>query len=182
MAENAAETDALDHMARACERVGRFLYHFALLEQAIGGGVAKLLKLDPIQSKVVMANLDFTRKVNILFSAESEASSIPKSARKKELENTFSVIMRMNERRIILAHSPFTYVGSEGVRFDRVTARKRLLHKEEVWTDADFDSHYREMTETALTVDRLVAEMEPYVPSLDLSDPRNSALALAILL
>jgi hypothetical protein len=180
MVEEVVERDAPAQLATACERVGRFLYHFAFLEQAIGEGVAKLLKLDSIQTKVVMANLDFTRKVNILFSAESEAAAKPKSTRKRQVENARKAILRINDWRVVLAHSPFKYSTGDAVIFDRFTAREKLVNKGEVWGTADFEDRYALISETVTAVERLVAEMEPYSPSLDFSDPRNSWLLAVI--
>ena len=58
MSNTSAERNPLD---QACSLVGRFFYHFALVEQKVDQAVIKLSDLDEKVAPII-ASLDFGRK------------------------------------------------------------------------------------------------------------------------
>ena len=78
--------------ALACQQVGEFLYHFSLLEQEMDEGIGKLLGIGAGVIDIVTANMDFSRKMRVLFSAEFAKAKRPDKSRKKLLDDTWSAI------------------------------------------------------------------------------------------
>lgn len=167
------DQEHLTQLDNAFRLVGRFLYEFALLEDAIDAGLAKILDLKGAAAKIATANMDFSRKVRTLRSAEVAKAAKPNAERKKFVDDTFSRIMEANNWRIIVAHSTFRESKS-GVKFVRVVADKKLKVTDEIWTERQFADRYALMEVTAASVTRMVEEMVPFRHSLDFSDPRNS--------
>jgi hypothetical protein len=66
----ARRTNRKHKLARACLLVGRFMYHFGLVEQKIDQAVIKLLRLDEKCAPIV-GLLDFARKVDDLVRANA---------------------------------------------------------------------------------------------------------------
>ena len=59
-------TSVTDDLGQACELVGRFLFHFAGVERRIDAAVAKLFELTDDAADTLTANIDFSRKVNLI--------------------------------------------------------------------------------------------------------------------
>jgi len=55
-----------DALSLACELVGRFQYHFSRIEKALDTGIAKVFSLNEGASTVLVANVDFVKKVNVI--------------------------------------------------------------------------------------------------------------------
>jgi hypothetical protein len=53
-------------LQQACLLVGRFMYHFALVEQKIDQAVIKLLGLDARNAPIVIGLLDFAKKAELV--------------------------------------------------------------------------------------------------------------------
>jgi hypothetical protein len=175
MTATETERAITDPMSSACEMVGRFLYHFSRIELGLDEAIAKLFKLEPGAAEIITANVDFSRKVNLLATmVELQAPDMVKDWN-DQAQKLFNAIRGLNDpHRQTLAHSRFEPEGSDAVRFIRVVAKGKLSHKEPVWTRSDFLRRYEEMQRISDDLSQLTAELRPYVPSLDFSDPRNS--------
>ncbi len=55
-----------DDLSKACAKVGRFLYEFALVEREIDEGIVKILDLKGGAADVLAGSVDFFRKANLL--------------------------------------------------------------------------------------------------------------------
>ncbi len=166
---------ALEEFDEACRLVGKFLYHFANLEHAIDNAVGKLLGLEGGVVSIVAANVPAAKKVDLLFSAENFLGAKPDQERQALISSTKNEIMKLNDKRIIAAHSQFDAVGGE-VHFRRVVAKKELKVTTEQWSVAYVDALCTSCVAQGQAVTRLADEMEQYLPSMDFSDPRNSGL------
>jgi hypothetical protein len=167
--------------ARACELVGRFLYHFSRIETELNAAVAKLFKLDEASADILTANIDFARKLNIVRSAVHEQNASPHEKwLTNEIKETFVGVLAMNTERQIVAHSSFRSHPDGGVVFTRTMAREKLARSEVVWDEDKFAKFFKRMKELERGLDKVLRHIEPHVPKLDFSDPRNSGY-LAIL-
>jgi hypothetical protein len=52
-----------DPLSIACELVGRYQYHFSRIDDALNEGIAKVFDLNEGASSVLLANMDFMKKV-----------------------------------------------------------------------------------------------------------------------
>jgi hypothetical protein len=175
MSARESERAIADQVSSACEMVGRFLYHFSRIELGLDEAIAKLFKLEPGAAEILTANVDFSRKVNLLVTmVELQAPDMAKGWN-DQAQKLLSAIRGLNDpHRQTIAHSRFEPEGSDAVRFIRVVAKGKLSRKELVWTRSDFLRRYEEMQRISDELSQLTVELRPYVPSLDFSDPRNS--------
>jgi hypothetical protein len=164
----------------ACQQVGEFLYHFSLLEREMDEGIGKLLGIGAGVIDIVTANMDFSRKMRVLFSAEFAKAEMPDKSRKKLLDDTWSAITALNDERKIVAHNPFSPGEKSGVVFRRAVADKKLKVENIEWDDNKFKASYAKADKTREILHQLIENMVPYQPSLDFSDPRNSGYIAAI--
>lgn len=150
------------------------------MEQSLDRGIGKLLNLKGGVADIICSNIPFAKKQDVFFSAEGLLAAKPDKVRKSELKKLWNSIQYLNEKRVMFAHNPFS-ASDSGIAFRKVVAKKELkisvvnLTSDEVFALCD-KAH--EISEKILA---LVAEMKPYVPSLDFSDPRNSMYALLLL-
>ncbi len=93
-------------LSRACELVGRFLYHFSRVEMQLNEAIIKLFKLDPEAGAIITANIEFFKKLYIVQCAVSyqESKSTSPIA---NVEKIFNRIASENQARQIVAHSAF---------------------------------------------------------------------------
>jgi len=161
--------------ARAYELVGQFLYHFSRLEEQLNIAVGQLFKLEEPATQIVTSNLDFSRKVSIVRSAVNEQNSSPDLEwLRTEIKDTFGAILAMNDQRLVVAHSAFEPGQTGGVQFRRATARNELRRVDPYWDEAKFAQDYETMKTLVQKLVMVPRHIEPYVPKLDFSDPRNS--------
>jgi len=98
----------------ACEKVGRYLYEFALLEREINASIVQILDLKSDAADVVSHSLDFFKKVNLLKIVANETA--PKED-VDELQDLFNDIAKLNEGRILMAHGAFEPAPNDAVQF-----------------------------------------------------------------
>jgi hypothetical protein len=87
-------------LARACEFVGRIMYHFSRLEEQPNSAIGTLLKLDQAATEIVCANVDFCRSMSIVHSAVDEQNaSLDRDWPRKSARKMFGAISEMNNER-----------------------------------------------------------------------------------
>jgi hypothetical protein len=161
-----------DPLSTACELVGRFQYHFSRLEASVNQGVAKVLNLDDVARDIVCSNLDFLKKINLIKAAIREQFVDKGEAAIKALSKVAEI---NGQNRQTVIHSTFEPLGHDGVRFRRVLTKEGELNREpKDWPNATFIGLFKRMEAIAAELDQVVANLKPYQPSLDFSDPRNS--------
>lgn len=129
-----------------------------------------MLTLNEGAKDIVCANLDFVKKLNIIRSAVD----LQFEDQEKKLAATLNKVLEVNNYRQTVIHSTFEAGPNEGVRFSRVIAKKTLERHSADWDRTEFDQRFKTMIKLEVDLDQLVADLKPYVPKLDFSDPRNS--------
>lgn len=128
---------ASDELSKACEKVGRFLHDFALVEREINERIVDILNLKGDAADVVANSVDFFRKANILRTVAFETAP---PEEKDAIGKLFSAIAKENENRVLLAHSAFEPAVDGGVQFRRTIAKdgKVKVH-DPLWTKQQFE-------------------------------------------
>jgi hypothetical protein len=149
-----------DPMERACSLVGRFLYHFARIEQKIDQAIIKLLDLDDRAAPVVTGSIDFFKKVNLVrTSANQQAGNDTDKEFAKETCNRVSTV---NNARQIVAHSAFEPAPGGGVQFKRTVSKDgRVQILDPHWDEAKFGREYAAMHELESRLDGLIQRIRP---------------------
>jgi hypothetical protein len=131
-------------LSSACERVGRWLYHFSQIERCLGEGIQRLFHLQGVPAEIVTSGLDISRKINTVYTIANVYKGEPTAENKK----LFNSIRAINDDGQILAHSAFEPATAEAVRFRRSTAKGefRTNLSEWTWTAAPFNSGYEKMS------------------------------------
>ena len=175
----AIDAEPHDPLAEACELVGRFMYHFGQIEDALDEGIRKLFGLQADPAKVITASMDFSRKMGIVQSALLMQAVDDDDKIIAKIRAPFKAAFQVNMDRQIVAHSPFSPF-SDGVSFDRSIAREGLNRQDPKWTRAMFEQKFKTMQNVRIKLRDVIREITPYIPSMDFSDPRNSALIAVI--
>ena len=152
MADNPSNDPQLDE---ACRQVGRFLYHFALLEETMNALIGQALKLDADQTAIVGRSVPLHKKVELL-QAVIQAQPRQDEAWKQAVVSTFNKISTLNGDRNIVAHHAFCGDPSGGAvfRVAGIHQKSKALKREPVlWTPTDFETKCE-------NAERLRAELE----------------------
>jgi hypothetical protein len=159
----------VDPIARACELVGRFAYHFSRLEEQLNSAIIRLFKLDETTADIITANIDFARKLNIVQSAVNEQNARADQATlKKLIEDTFAGIFAVNMERQIVAHSAFEPHTMGGVQFKRTVARGHLNRMDPHWSEDKFKSEFDKMQRLERNLEDILRQIKPFVPTFHL--------------
>jgi DNA primase large subunit len=146
-------------LERACAQVGRFLYHFAHLENQIDAALAKLFELDTNSANTITASVDFFKRFNFVLTA-----TLQQISEKKERDRVRKILKKVaahNNERQVVAHSRFEPEG-DGVRFRRVVAREGTVRvPDERWSKQDFENKYEGMKKLTQQLQEVVAEVKP---------------------
>jgi len=148
-----------DPKERAWTQVGRFMYHFARVEQKINQAVIKLTELDAKAAPVVEL-IDFGKKLDGLVRASAYAQAT-NEADKAFAKDVCNRAFNINRDRTIIAHASFEPTD-DGVQFSRaVTMKGEVRPVTEPWTDADFAQRYAEMGALEAEFDKLIELIKP---------------------
>lgn len=172
--------DKQDSLARACELVGRFLYHFGRVERKIDDAVIKLLDLSEKLTPVVTA-IDFARKLRLVqLSADIQISD---AGEKKKARGIFSRVYAVNDDRTgVIAHSDFDAAPGGGVQFGKVTTKDgRVLDVGPLWLDAQFNASYDEMNTLETELGQLIKLLKPREELLKPGEPATKWLIPGLL-
>jgi hypothetical protein len=150
-----------DSLSHACELVGRFLHYFSRVELQLDDAIVKLFKLDLKTAPIITANIDFSRKLNIVRTAVNRQQK-PKGQGilSIDADNTFKRIASMNDDRQVVAHSAFES-EADGVKFRRAVAKKHLRHDDPHWTEKDFKDRFAKLQTLEGELKLIVGEIEP---------------------
>jgi hypothetical protein len=160
-----------DPLDVACELVGRFQYHFSKIEAAMNLGIAKVLDLNDSAKDIVCANLDFMKKITIIKAAVA-SQFVDKDGSIDTILDRAAGINNPDRQTVI--HSTFEPQG-DGVRFVRITTKGgQLTRQVQDWNRARFANIFGCIEILAGELEQVVADLKPYKPSLNFSDPRNS--------
>lgn len=120
-----------EEFENACLLVGRFMYHFALLEGAVNSGIKKLLGLKDLEGTIATSNMQFRSKIHIL------KSVVHLKGGKSEALKDLDAIADFSATRNVIAHNIF---GPEngGVRFLTAKAKGKLSFPTTIYSNADF--------------------------------------------
>jgi hypothetical protein len=155
-----------DPLETSCSLVGRFLYHFARVEQKIDRAVIKLLSVDEKTAPMV-GLIDFARKVDDLVraSAYKELQDPDKKKEKEFAKDVCNRVQGINRHRRIVAHASFEPASGGGVLFSRpVTEKGSVRPVTEPWTEEEFTTLYEQMTALEADLDKLIELIKPLEP------------------
>lgn len=145
------------------------------MEEQLNVAIAALFKLGEPAAEILTANLDFVRKVHIVQSAVNEQNASPDQAwLRKEIKDTFGTILGVNTERQVVAHSAFEPGGGGGVQFRRTVAKGQINRQDPFWDEAKFAREFETMKRLEASLANVLRHIQPYVATLDFSDPRNS--------
>src|SRR5439155_2630296 len=104
--------------------------------------ITKLFKLDPATAPIVTANMDFSRKLNLVeFAVKSEIKRKPKLIVIDE--DMFSKIRAQNQLRLVVAHQAFDPGEAGGVDFKQ-SAKTRVTAGEH-WPEQKFKDSFQNL-------------------------------------
>ena len=141
MADTVSQTGPKEY-DRACILVGRFMYNWALLENALNTGVGKLLGMGNIESAIATANMQARAKIHIiktLVDLKGGGATWAKKAGKD-----MDAVSALSAIRNTIAHVVFGPDESGGVRFLTVRAKGKLSFPDTILSEGDFRKYYGE--------------------------------------
>jgi hypothetical protein len=174
MSNTSPQVDPLQH---ACLLVGRFLYHFARVEQKIDQAVIKLLSLDEKTAPIV-ASIDFVKKLDNLVRASAYKELKDAKQEKEFAKKVCNRVHDVNRHRRIVAHASFEPAPGGGVLFSRpVTEKGSVRPVTEPWTADSFATLYQEMTALEADLDKLIQLIKPVeVPNFGWYVPQSNMM------
>src|SRR4051794_31013541 len=137
----------------ACSQVGRFLYHFALLEETVNDLMGQVLSLSDEQAAMTGWAIQTRKKLDLLEAAIQDQDG-KDAAWKKRARSALNQVHELSDERNIVAHSPFGSHESGGVIFRRVTISgpkkqpKALQRTPKRWTPKQLDAKCERMDRT----------------------------------
>lgn len=149
---------------KACYLVGRFLYHWALLEGALDTGIGKLLGMKTLEASIATTNMQARSKIHIiktLVNLKGGESEWAKAGVK-----TMDAVGTLSDTRNVVAHVVFGPHESGGVRFLRVKAKGKLSYPETVYSIDDFKGYWAQATRLRQEVEALVERLTEKPSSL----------------
>lgn len=149
-------------LAKTCELVGRFLYHFSRVEAQLDDAITALFKLEPNAARIIAANTDFNRKRYIVQSAVDQLlknQKFPLDA--KDVDKTFGRINAVNDARIVVAHSAFDPDPKDGVKFRRTVAKAELKDEDPHWTEQKFEQHFETLEKLESELREIISKLKP---------------------
>src|SRR5262249_13148621 len=102
---------------RACAQVGRFMYHFAELENQIDAALAKLFELKEPADLAIAGSVDFYQKKKLV--STYALDQLSNSHERARVERLLNKVGMHNDARNVVAHSRFEPAG-DGVKFTQV--------------------------------------------------------------
>src|SRR4051812_28705347 len=164
----------------ALRQVGRFLYHFALLEKTVNALIGKALDLNEDQTSMVAWAIQTRRKIDLLEAAINDQKARDK-AWKERACSTLKKVHDLSDDRNMVAHSLFESHQFGGVSFERVTIGgpkgqpKRLQRKPQRWTAKQLDAKCERMNRTRAQLERIRSELRPVVADFFTASPTLEA-------
>ena len=149
-------------LAKACELVGRFLYHFSRVEAQLDDAITALFKLEPNAARIIAANTDFNRKRYIVQSAVDQLlknQKFPLDA--KDVTTTFNRIADENTERTVIAHSAIDPDPKDGVNFKRAVAKKELKVEDPYWPEKRFEQHFETLEKLESELREIISKLKP---------------------
>jgi hypothetical protein len=161
-----------DELAKACQKVGRFLHDFALVEREINRRIADILDLKGRTADVVLDGLEipFFKKVDLL--AVIALETAPDLKEQRKIRKLISSIAEQNINRIVMAHSAFEPTQGEAVQFRRTVAKKgKLTVQDPLWTKQQFE----QASATLMRLQDKLRELKPRL-TIKISSERSEML------
>jgi hypothetical protein len=146
-------------LERACAQVGRFLYHFANLENQIDRAFAKLFDLSDNSANMIIGSVDLYKRFNFVLTAVLDQTKDKKG--QERAEKILNKVRLHNNDRQVTAHPRFEPAG-DGVKFTRVVAREGSVKiPDETWSKKKFEDKYAAMQNLEKELEQLVGKLKP---------------------
>lgn len=156
MADKVTQAGAEEYN-RACFLVGRFMYHWALLDSAVNDALGKLLGMGNLEEAIVTANANFRAKTNILKSFVDLKGGEANWA-KAAIKDIQAIADLSNERNTVV-HNVFGPESNGDVRFLHVKANSKLTFPDTVWSPEYFAERWNLAKDLRTRVESLVERM-----------------------
>ena len=157
---------------QAFQHIGEFLYHFAKLEVALNGALSKVLELNGLRGNIVCANIDISKKIEIVQAAVVE--QFAKDRFTNDAIGELKSVFEFNIDRVLVAHGTFEPIDG-GIRMTKYkSTSKGFQYKGADWTFEEFQNRSKKMQQLAISLTAITERLSPFKHSLDFSDARNS--------
>src|SRR5262249_46022524 len=132
----------------------QYFHTWAQMERALHSTIGFALSIDATKVQILAANINFRNKLSIL-STLVDASSAFNTDEKKEHLKTIETFPQ-NANRNMIAHTAFEPYQN-GVRFEKVKAKKKLEAITEEWDVQDFEGEATKVDEFRTFIEELGA-------------------------
>jgi hypothetical protein len=130
--------------------IGQFIYFFSSMEDQLNRSLRSLLGLGLLEGAIVTSNVDVRTKVYMILTAMN-MRPMKEEEWLKEARSDLKAVVKLAERRNILAHNSFT--GRDGaVEFFYTKAKGTLSLPDEIWTFEAFDAHCVELDRLSVAI------------------------------
>jgi hypothetical protein len=152
---------------RACQLVGRFMFHWNELEGEMDRCLRRLYDVGFIRGTIITRNMHTREKANALrtcfdFSYRKRRKRVPlpndwNIKASKQLSEINRLIFIRND----FVHTPFEGTSKGEVKFRVVKATKVFQEAEAIWTENDIKTLCDELDTIVLEIRRLFKELFP---------------------
>lgn len=116
-----------EQINEACRKVGQFMLHWSLLEREMNASIRQIFRLHDSEGDILVANIGFRDKVNIIRSSIEQHSKTKNEEWRKAADNVLVEILALGtDYRNVIAHNSFFPEPDGAVVFYRSIARKKL--------------------------------------------------------
>ena len=141
-----SDFESLNPEMRSYALVGKFLFEWAVLEAHLRDAIAHSLDLDPLQSGIVNANIQFRDKIHILKTAVFVSPAFSEEEKKSAIK-TLDKISDFSSHRNMIAHNGFIATPEGHVQFMVIVAKGAIKVPEIIWSIKDFQFRYDKINE-----------------------------------
>jgi hypothetical protein len=122
-----------------CLMVGKFFFHWAILESAMNDVICGLFSLATLEASIITANIKFTDKLYIIHTALQWQGRSHSEDWRKKARKLIGRIGRLNRSRNLLAHNLFGPLSNGSIRFHKVEAKGQFGYPTIHWSPKDFE-------------------------------------------
>ncbi|WP_018857820.1 hypothetical protein [Rhizobium sp. 42MFCr.1] len=139
--------------------IGRFMFHWSVLEHAVDQALGNALNLDYMQMTVLSDHIKFMDKLKILTGAITLATF--DASQRKSYHSTIDSLMPLYRDRNIVAHHQFGPLsGKRGVTFFTKQTKKTVTLTEEFWAVEECVARFVKLGEAAHAIHELSKSLE----------------------
>jgi len=155
----------LDNETLCFTLIGRFMFHWSVLETAVDQALGNALGLSYMQMTVLSDHIKFMEKLRILTGAVTLATF--DAAQRKRYHATVDSLLPLYRDRNIVAHHQFGPLPDKrGVTFFTRQTKKTVTLNEEFWAEDDCVARFNRLSKAAQAIRELSKSLEKDKASL----------------